>query len=197
MADARQQPSYQAQQAERQSVEAELTWQSQSLSRHQFNRQCQPRQQRSVCEFGMGHLQSRTRLSSVAHGRKHDCCRCENGANSTRCCRTRPQCTSGYVAKFKTGGNWRTANCGTKKKVIKAYELQFKIARRTLIDVLDAYAELWNIENTVVAARNDYRDAALAYLNSQAAIGKWAGVVNVDESGSGSPSQPHSNGNAA
>lgn len=67
------------------------------------------------------------------------------------------------------------------KKVIKAYELQFKIARRTLIDVLDAYAELWNIESTAVAARNDYRDAALAYLSSQAAVSKWAGVGVASE----------------
>ena len=48
------------------------------------------------------------------------------------------------------------------KKVIKAYELQFKIARRTLIDVL--------------ASRNDFRDAALEYLSSQAAIAQWAGL---------------------
>ena len=60
------------------------------------------------------------------------------------------------------------------KSVVKAYELQFKIARRTLIDVLDAYAELSNIELTAVATQNDFRDAALEYLVSQAAVGKWA-----------------------
>ena len=62
------------------------------------------------------------------------------------------------------------------KKVIKAYELQFKIARRTLIDVLDSYSDLWSIESEVVASRNDFRDAALEYLSSQAAIAQWAGL---------------------
>lgn len=62
------------------------------------------------------------------------------------------------------------------KKVIKAYELQFKIARRTLIDVLDAYAELWSVEQSAIAARNDFRDAALAYLYSQAALVRWASL---------------------
>lgn len=62
------------------------------------------------------------------------------------------------------------------KKVIKAYELQFKIARRTLIDVLDSYSDLWSIELAAVASRNDFRDAALEYLSSQAAIIRWAGI---------------------
>ncbi|UOP05308.2 TolC family protein [Conchiformibius kuhniae] len=60
------------------------------------------------------------------------------------------------------------------KKVIKAYELQFKIARRTLIDVLDAYSDLSNIELTEVAAQNDFRDAAWTYLASQGAVAQWA-----------------------
>ncbi|SSY80259.1 TolC family protein [Alysiella crassa] len=63
------------------------------------------------------------------------------------------------------------------KKVIKAYELQFKIARRTLIDVLDAYSDLWNIESEVVASQNDFRDAALEYLASQSALARFAGLV--------------------
>lgn len=67
------------------------------------------------------------------------------------------------------------------KKVIKAYELQFKIARRTLIDVLDSYSDLWNIEAELLASRNDFRDAALEYLSSQAAIARWAGL-NQDRS---------------
>ncbi len=63
------------------------------------------------------------------------------------------------------------------KKVIKAYELQFKIARRTLIDVLDSYSDLWSIESEMVASQNDFRDAALEYLSSQAAIARFAGIV--------------------
>lgn len=34
----------------------------------------------------------------------------------------------------------------SQKEVVKAYELQFKVARRTLTDVLGAYNQLANIE---------------------------------------------------
>ncbi|TCM62825.1 adhesin transport system outer membrane protein [Acinetobacter calcoaceticus] len=63
------------------------------------------------------------------------------------------------------------------KEVVWSYEQQFKIARRTLIDVLDAYNELANIEAAEVAARNDFRDATLEYLLAQARIATWAGVA--------------------
>ena len=59
---------------------------------------------------------------------------------------------------------------------MKAYELQFKVARRTLTDVLGAYNELANIEQENVTARNDFRDAALEYLTAQAQVATWAGV---------------------
>lgn len=62
------------------------------------------------------------------------------------------------------------------KEVVRSYELQFKIARRTLTDVLGAYNELANIEQENVNARNDFRDAALEYLVSQSQVSKWAGV---------------------
>ncbi|KLT71870.1 transporter, partial [Neisseria arctica] len=52
----------------------------------------------------------------------------------------------------------------TQKEVVRAYELQFKIARRTLTDVLGAYTELASIEQEYVTARNDFRAAALEYL---------------------------------
>lgn len=64
------------------------------------------------------------------------------------------------------------------QKVVWAYEQQFKISRRTLIDVLDAYNELANIEATEVEARNDFRAATLEYLLAQAKISQWAGVTN-------------------
>ena len=63
------------------------------------------------------------------------------------------------------------------KEVIKVYELQFKIARRTLTDVLSAYSELSSIEQDYVSARNDFRDAALDYLNTQAKISAWVGLA--------------------
>ncbi|WP_373819143.1 TolC family protein [Glaesserella sp.] len=64
----------------------------------------------------------------------------------------------------------------SQKEVVKAYELQFKVARRTLTDVLGAYNELANIEQENVTARNDFRDAALEYLTAQAQVANWAGV---------------------
>jgi adhesin transport system outer membrane protein len=63
------------------------------------------------------------------------------------------------------------------KEVVKAYELQFKIARRTLTDVLGAYTELAGIEQEYVSARNDFRDAALDYLVAQSQVANWEGVV--------------------
>ena len=62
------------------------------------------------------------------------------------------------------------------KEVVKAYELQFKIARRTLTDVLGSYNELASIEQENVTAHNDFRDAALNYLVAQSQIANWAGV---------------------
>ncbi|MDO4248446.1 MAG: TolC family protein [Neisseria sp.] len=64
----------------------------------------------------------------------------------------------------------------SQKEVVKAYELQFKVSRRTLTDVLGAYNELANIEQENVTARNDFRDAALEYLTAQAQVANWAGV---------------------
>ena len=63
------------------------------------------------------------------------------------------------------------------KDVIKAYEMQFRVARRTLTDILSAYSELSSIEQDYVAARNDFRDAALDYLNTQAKISAWVGLA--------------------
>lgn len=62
------------------------------------------------------------------------------------------------------------------KEVVKAYELQFKIARRTLSDVLNSYDRLVSIEQEYVTARSDFRDAALAFLVAQARVPQWAGL---------------------
>lgn len=66
------------------------------------------------------------------------------------------------------------AQIAAQQQVVKAYELQFKIARRNLIDVLDSYGELAGVEMAHVTAQNDYRDAALSYLRAQAQIFNWA-----------------------
>ncbi|MBP6116022.1 MAG: TolC family protein [Neisseriaceae bacterium] len=61
-----------------------------------------------------------------------------------------------------------------KREVLRAYELQFKIARRSLIDLLDAYSELSNIAMTKQTAQNNFRLAALTYLKSNAQLAQWA-----------------------
>ena len=70
----------------------------------------------------------------------------------------------------------RRADIAAQKDVVKTYELQFKIARRTLTDVLGAYNELSSIEQENISARNDFRDAALDYLAAQAQMANWAGL---------------------
>ncbi|MCP2040404.1 outer membrane protein TolC [Neisseria sp. HSC-16F19] len=71
------------------------------------------------------------------------------------------------------------AQIAAQQQVVKAYELQFKIARRSLIDVLDSYNELSGVEMTHVTAQNDYRDAALSYLRAQAQIFNWASSLTA------------------
>ncbi|QLB19186.1 TolC family protein [Mannheimia granulomatis] len=65
------------------------------------------------------------------------------------------------------------------KNVVKDTELQFEIAMKSLIDVLDAYQELTAVQATEVSARNDFRDAALLYLVSQSRVSAWAGVTSL------------------
>lgn len=65
------------------------------------------------------------------------------------------------------------------KNVVKDTELQFSIATKTLLNVLDSYQELSDVQATEVAARNDFRDAALLYLVSQARVASWAGITKI------------------
>lgn len=60
------------------------------------------------------------------------------------------------------------------RDVVIANEKQFKIARKTLVDVLNAYNELSAVEMAYVTAQNDFRMAALAYLRAQGKISTWA-----------------------
>lgn len=71
----------------------------------------------------------------------------------------------------------------TQSKVAKDYEQQFYIANRTLLDVLDSYAELAATETNYVEAQNDYRDAAVAYLLAKASLAKWAKVPDFNANG--------------
>lgn len=65
------------------------------------------------------------------------------------------------------------------KKVVVDTELQFQIAMKSLLNVLDSYQELTTVQATEVSARNDFRDAALTYLVSQARVSAWAGIATL------------------
>lgn len=66
------------------------------------------------------------------------------------------------------------------RDVVHAYELQFKIARKTLIELLNAYNDLASVELAAVNAHHDFRTAALSYLHAQHQIADWAGVPVSD-----------------
>ena len=66
------------------------------------------------------------------------------------------------------------AQIGASASVVDLYELQFKVGRRSLIELVNAYAELAAVETSRVNATNDYRQAVIAYLYANAAITGWA-----------------------
>lgn len=61
-------------------------------------------------------------------------------------------------------------------KVANDYAEQFTVSRRTLLEVLDAYADLSRTETTYVNARHEFRTSTLAFLLAQAKISRWAGL---------------------
>ncbi len=67
------------------------------------------------------------------------------------------------------------------RDVVHAYDLQFKIARRTLIELLNAYNDLASVELSAANARNDFRMASLSYLHAQHGIATWADVPENTE----------------
>ena len=68
----------------------------------------------------------------------------------------------------------------TQTQVAQDDEQQFYISNRTLLEVLDSYAELASTETNYVEAQNDYRDAAIAYLLAKASLAKWAKVPDFN-----------------
>ena len=52
--------------------------------------------------------------------------------------------------------------------------MQFKVGRRSLIELVNAYAELAAVEGSLVAAENDYRRAVASYLAARAVLVDWA-----------------------
>lgn len=61
-------------------------------------------------------------------------------------------------------------------QVAQDYEDQFKIATKTLLDVVNAYSELSNVEQLKVRAEHDLMVAKLDYLSAAGAISEWAGI---------------------
>lgn len=63
---------------------------------------------------------------------------------------------------------------GASAKVVELYELQFKVGRRSLIELVNAHAELAGVEASRVIAANDYRQAVVNYLYANALLADWA-----------------------
>lgn len=62
-------------------------------------------------------------------------------------------------------------------KVVEFYKLQFSIARRSLIEVLNAEKELADVELAQVSTRTQWNRAVLSYLRSQGMLSDWAGLA--------------------
>ncbi|WP_423455846.1 TolC family protein [Ottowia sp. VDI28] len=68
---------------------------------------------------------------------------------------------------------------GASASVVELYELQFKVGRRSLIELVNAYAELASVEASRVMAQNDYRRAVASYLSAHAVLADWAQNVST------------------
>lgn len=62
----------------------------------------------------------------------------------------------------------------SQEQVVEFYKMQFSIARRSLLDVLNAENDLLNAEMGRVNAEYQYRHSALDYLYAQGTTVKWA-----------------------
>ncbi len=59
------------------------------------------------------------------------------------------------------------------EKVTRFYKEQFRVARRSLLDVLNAETELSDVELAYINTQRDYSKAILDYLHSQGKISSW------------------------
>lgn len=59
-------------------------------------------------------------------------------------------------------------------KVVDFYQLQFNVARRSLLDVLNAEKELSDVELSYAATLSDLRYGMLDYLYAQGTLSNWA-----------------------
>lgn len=63
---------------------------------------------------------------------------------------------------------------GASASVVELYELQFKVGRRSLIELVNAYQELASVEASRVIAENNWRQAVVSYLDAHALLADWA-----------------------
>lgn len=66
------------------------------------------------------------------------------------------------------------AQISTSKEVVELYTKQFKIARRSLIELLNAYGELSAVETAKTTAQNDRRMAIMEWMYANAGLLRWA-----------------------
>ncbi|HID7803500.1 TPA: TolC family protein [Proteus mirabilis] len=59
-------------------------------------------------------------------------------------------------------------------KVVNFYQLQFNVARRSLLDVLDAEKELSDVELAYVKTLNELRHGMVDYMYAQGTLSDWA-----------------------
>jgi adhesin transport system outer membrane protein len=59
------------------------------------------------------------------------------------------------------------------RQVVELYEMQFKVGRRPMLDLLNAYAELASTEVAAATARADYRQAVFNLLYARSALIDW------------------------
>ena len=67
------------------------------------------------------------------------------------------------------------------EQVVVDYEDQFKIATRTLLDVVNAYSELASVKQLRVQAQADLMQAKLEYLSATGNLGQWAKIPDVSD----------------
>lgn len=66
------------------------------------------------------------------------------------------------------------------EKVVDFYRLQFDVARRSLLDVLNAEKELSNAELAYSNTQHNLRQSKLDYLYTQGMISAWSGIKNQE-----------------
>jgi hypothetical protein len=67
------------------------------------------------------------------------------------------------------------------EQVVVDYEDQFKIATRTLLDVVNAYSELASVKQLRVQAQADLMQAKLEYLSATGNLAQWAKIPDVSD----------------